>query len=116
MPRTASWCSIARLNPPQSLHSQTQLLSEQELRERLERWASIEHGSASPGEHAVAAMLADELRGLGLKVTVEEEQVHGGYWWPIGIPTALAALAGVVGGVLAVVTGLFGAAAVADDI
>jgi hypothetical protein len=92
------------------------LFAEAELRERIERWASIEHGSASPGEHAVAAMIADELRGLGLDVRIEEEQVHGGYWWPIGIPTALAAVAGVVGGAFAALAGLFGAAAVADDI
>jgi peptidase M28-like protein len=92
------------------------LLSEAELRERVERWTSIEHGSASPGEHAVAAMLADELRGLGLRVTTEEEQVHGGYWLPIGIPTGLAALSGVLGRAPGVAAGLFGAAAVADDV
>jgi hypothetical protein len=92
------------------------LLSERELRERIERWASIEHGSASPGERAVATMLADELRGLGLETRIEEEQVHGSYWWPIGIPTALAALAGAIGGAVALVAGFFGAAAVADDI
>jgi Peptidase family M28 len=91
-------------------------MSEDELRERIERWASIEHGSASPGEHAVAALIADELRGLGLSARVEEEQVHGGYWWPIGIPTALAAVAGLVGGAFAVIAGFFGAAATADDV
>jgi hypothetical protein len=92
------------------------LLSQAELRERIERWCSIEHGSASPGEHAVAALIADELRSYGLDPRVEEEQVHGGYWWPIGIPTALAAVAGVAGGAFAAVAGLFGAAAVADDV
>ena len=92
------------------------LLAEHELRERIERWASIEHGSATPGEHAVAAMVADEMRELGFDVRVEEEQVHGGYWWPIGIPTALATVAGAIGGAFAAIAGLFGAAAVADDI
>lgn len=92
------------------------LLTEAELRERIERWAAIEHGSATPGERAVANMLADELRGLGLPVRIEEEQVHGGYWLPIGIPTALAALAGILGGVIAAVTGFFAAAAVSDDV
>jgi hypothetical protein len=96
--------------------STTALLSELELRERVERWAAIEHGSASPGEHAVAAMIADELRGYGLQPRIEEEQAHGGYWWPIGIPTAISAVAGVIGGALAVVAGLVSAAAVADDI
>jgi hypothetical protein len=92
------------------------LLSEAELRSRVERWASIEHGSASPGEHAVAAMIADELRGYGLQPRIETEQVHGGYWWPIGIPAALAAVAGFIGGAFAVVAGLFSAAATADDV
>jgi Peptidase family M28 len=92
------------------------LLSEAELRSRIERWASIEHGSASPGEHAVAAMIADELCGYGLQPRIEPEQVHGGYWWPIGIPAALAAVAGVIGGAFAVVAGLFSAAATADDV
>ena len=61
-------------------------------------------------------MIADELRGLGLPARIEAEQVHGGYWWPIGIPTALAALAGLAGGAFAALAGLFGAAAVADDV
>jgi hypothetical protein len=116
MPQTGRSCSIGRLSLQQSPHRSDQLLSEAELRERIERWTSIEHGSASPGEHAVAAMIAGELRDLGLEPRVEEEQVHGGYWWPIGIPTALAAVAGVVGGAFALVAGLVGAAAVADDI
>jgi hypothetical protein len=91
-------------------------MTEPELRERVERWASIEHGSASPGEHAVAAMLANELHSLGLRVSVEEEQVHGGYWLPIGIPAALAAVAGLFGRGFGALAGLFSAAAVADDV
>jgi hypothetical protein len=92
------------------------LLTEAELRSRLALWCSIEHGSASAGEHAVAALIADELRGYGLDTRIEEEQAHGGYWWPIGIPTALAAIAGMVGGAFAAISGLFAAAAVADDV
>src|SRR4051794_41269443 len=72
----------------------SELLGEAELFSRVSKWASIEHGSASEGEHAVAALIADELRSFGLSVRVEEEQVHGGYWWPIGIPTAVSSLAG----------------------
>src|SRR5438552_13944588 len=111
-------CSIGRLTAKQSPHKTeaSRLLSRGQLRERIERWSAIEHGSATPGERAVANMLADELRGLGLPVRIEEEQVHGGYWWPIGIPTALAALAGLVGRALGVVVGLFAAKAVADDV
>jgi hypothetical protein len=116
MPPRVGSCSIGFLSLQQSPHKSADLLSEAELRERVERWCSIEHGSASPGEHAVAALIADELRGYGLDPRIEEEQVHGGYWWPIGIPTALAAVAGFFGGAFALVAGLFGAAATADDV
>ena len=91
-------------------------LSEDELRSRVERWASVEHGSATDGEAVVAEMLADELRELGLDVVVEEAPAHGGYWFPIGIPTMVAALAGFLGRAVSVVVGLFAAAAVADDV
>jgi hypothetical protein len=92
------------------------LLSEGDLRERVERWASIDHGSATEGERVVAAMLADELRELGLDVVIEEEPAHGGYWFPVGIPAALAAFAAFFGRAVAALVGLFAAAAVADDI
>lgn len=94
----------------------TALLSEDGLRERVERWAAIDHGSATDGERVVAEMLADELRDLGLDVVIEEERAHGGYWLPVGIPTALAAVAAFFGRAFAAVAGLFAAAAVADDI
>jgi Peptidase family M28 len=61
-------------------------------------------------------MLGEELRGLGLEVVTEEERAHGGYWFPIGIPTALTAIAALCGRAVAAVVGLFAAAAVADDI
>lgn len=64
----------------------------------------------------MASMLADEIRGLGLPVRIEEEQVHGTYWWPVGLPTGLAALAGLAGRAPGVLAGLFAAKAVADDI
>jgi hypothetical protein len=94
----------------------SRLLSEAELRERIERWASFDHGSATEGERELAELLASELRGLGLETVIEEERAHGGYWLPVGIPAALAAIAGFFGRALAVVAGLFAAAAVADDI
>jgi hypothetical protein len=91
-------------------------LTETDLRERVERWASFDHGSATDGEARLAVMLADELRGLGLDVVVEEEPAHGGYWFPVGIPAALAAIAAFFGRAVAAFAGLFAAAAVADDI
>lgn len=92
------------------------LLPEAQLRERIERWASIDHGSTTEGEAAVAQMLAAELRELGLDVQIEKARAHGGYWFPVGIPAALAAIAGFSSRRLAPFVGLFSAAAVADDI
>lgn len=93
------------------------LLTEPELRERVARLAAIDRPSASPGERAAAELIAAELRELGLDARIEEERVHGTYWWPLGLATAAAAIAGAGrarGG--AAVVGLAAAAAVADDL
>ena len=88
------------------------LLTETELRERVERLAAIERGSASDGERQAAELIAEELGGR-----LETERVHGTYWWPIGSLTALAGLAGASRNRLAgVLAGLFAAVAITDDI
>lgn len=93
------------------------LLTEAELRERIARLAAIERPSASPGERRAAELIASELRELGIDARIEEERVHGTYWWPIGIPTAVAALAGFGRSRLrAGIVGLTAAVAVADDL
>jgi hypothetical protein len=82
---------------------------------------TIERGTASPGEREAAELIADKLRDLGCDVHTESEQVHGGYWIPVGAPAAAAAglallalrgrrrLAAFAGGALA-------AASILDDI
>lgn len=93
------------------------LLSETELRERVERLAAIERASASAGEARAAELIAEELREAGARVRLEAEDAHGGYWWPVGILTGLAAVAGAIfGRFAAAVAGLFAAAAVTDDV
>jgi hypothetical protein len=93
------------------------LLSETELRERVERLAAIERPSASAGEAQAAELIAEELRESGARVRLEAEDAHGGYWWPVGILTGLAALAGAFfGRFAAVAAGLFAATAVTDDV
>jgi len=93
------------------------LLEQTELGERIERLAAINRPSASPGEAEAARLIADELRATGADVRVEEESVHGTYWWPVGLLTGLGAIAGLAFGRLgAAVAGLFAAAAVTDDI
>ena len=79
--------------------------------------ASYERGSASDGERRAAEWLAEELRGLGCEVRIEEERAHGGYWWPLGILNAAAALAALTGRRLpALLAGAGAAAAIWDDV
>ena len=93
------------------------LLTETELRERVERLAAIERGSASEGEARAAELIAEELGDAGARVRLEREDAHGGYWWPVGILTGLAGLAGaLLGRFAAAAAGLFAASAVTDDV
>ena len=93
------------------------LLGETELRDRIERLAAIERPSASPGEARAAQLIAAELRESGADARVEVEDAHGTYWWPIGLLTGAAALAGArLGRLPATVVGALCAALVVDDI
>ncbi|MBN1528871.1 MAG: M28 family peptidase [Thermoleophilaceae bacterium] len=79
--------------------------------------AALERGSASEGERRAAEWLAEEFRGLGCDVRIEEEPAHGGYWWPLGILNAAAALVALAGRrFLSVLVGAGAAAAVYDDV
>ena len=93
------------------------LLGETELRDRIERLAAIDRPSASPGEARAAQLIAAELRESGADARVEVEDAHGTYWWPIGLLTGAAALAGArLGRLPATVVGALCAALVVDDI
>jgi acetylornithine deacetylase/succinyl-diaminopimelate desuccinylase-like protein len=79
--------------------------------------ASYERRSASGGERRAAEWLARELEAAGCRdVRVEEECAHGGYWWPLGLLNAAAALAARLGRLPAVLVGGLSAAAVYDDV
>jgi Peptidase family M28 len=79
--------------------------------------AAVERPSASAGERRAADHIAAELRGAGCReVRVEEERAHGGYWWPLGLLNAAAALAALLGRRAAALVGGFGAAAIYDDV
>jgi acetylornithine deacetylase/succinyl-diaminopimelate desuccinylase-like protein len=79
--------------------------------------ASYERPSASEGERRAAEWLADELRSAGCRdVRVEEERAHGGYWWPLGLLNAGAALAALRGRLPAALVGGAASAAVYDDV
>jgi hypothetical protein len=80
----------------------------------LESW---ERGSASDGERRAAEWIAGRLRELGLEPRVEEEPAHGGYWWPLGIFSAAAAAAGLLGRrVLGTLVGAVAALGIWDEL
>src|ERR687887_993646 len=92
-------------------------LSTAELRERVERLAAIERGTASPGERQAAELIVAELRSLGVSARLEEERVHGTYWWPIGLLTGLATIGAFARSRLfGLISGAAGAAGVWDDL
>jgi hypothetical protein len=65
-----------------------------ELEGAVRHLAALPRESASPGERDAAEWIARRLRELGCDARVDEEQAHGGYWWPIGLPNAASAIAG----------------------
>jgi acetylornithine deacetylase/succinyl-diaminopimelate desuccinylase-like protein len=66
---------------------------EQELRVVVNELASFTRPSASAGERRAAEWIAQRMRAHGHAVSVEVERAHGGYWWPLGLLNAGAALA-----------------------
>lgn len=99
----------------------------QDLLERTVReLCAIARPSATDGERRAAELVADLLREQGCRdVRVEEEPAHGGYWLPIGLLNAAAALAAAraarrpgsaVRRLAAAAVGAGAAAGVADDV
>ena len=93
-------------------------------RAAIHELAAMDRPSASDGERRAAESIADRLRELGCEVRVEEERAHGGYWWPIGLVNATAAVGGIAALrkrhalTRAIVAGMAGAGAAAlwDDL
>jgi hypothetical protein len=89
------------------------------LMERVVReLAAYKRPSASAGERRAAEWIAAELDAAGCRdARVEEERAHGGYWWPLGLLNAGAALAARLGGRrAAALVGGVAAAAIYDDV
>jgi hypothetical protein len=86
--------------------------------------AAFERPSASDGERRAAEWIAARLEALGCDAAIEQEDAHGGYWWPLGLANAI----GVAGALVALrgrgakarllgaLAGAAGAAAVWDDV
>ncbi|HEU4701626.1 MAG TPA: M28 family peptidase [Conexibacter sp.] len=93
------------------------------LRQAIAHLAAIDRPSASPGEREAAEWIAAQLAEFGASVRVEQERAHGGYWFPLGVPNALAGAAGLLarrggrrGRALTAAIGAFAAAAIWDDV
>ena len=86
--------------------------------------AAFARPSASEGERRAAELIAGRLSALGCSTSIEEEQAHGGYWWPLGLANGLAALGAVTARrcrgraarALAGLAGAVAAAAIWDDV
>jgi hypothetical protein len=89
-------------------------LGEDWLRELVAGLSSIERESGSPGEREAAEWLVRQLGEHGAPARVETEELHDTFWWPLGIATGAAALAGFgrsrAAGFAAGVAGAFAAA------
>ena len=87
-----------------------------DLRHTIEHLTSWERPSASEGERRAAEWIAGELRELGFEAAVEEGRAHGTYWWPMGIFSFLAGVAGLTGRrVLGTIAGAFSALGIWDE-
>jgi hypothetical protein len=62
-----------------------------ELEAAVRHLAAIERPSASDGEREAAEWIAAALQSEGCRARIEEERAHGGFWWPIGLLSAVAA-------------------------
>jgi hypothetical protein len=68
------------------------MVSSDSLRAAIERLAEIDRASCSRGEREAAEWIASALRASGARSWIERERVHGTYWWPLGISSALGVL------------------------
>lgn len=75
----------------------------------------MDRPSASPGERRAAERIVERLAELGAEARIEEERALGGFWWPLGLANALAALATLLPRPLRLLLAAVAAAAVYDD-
>jgi hypothetical protein len=92
------------------------LLGEHELRSRVQSLAELDRGAGGEGERAAAELIAADLRECGAGVRLEPARVHGTYWWPIALTSAIGLLAALVGGRRAAPLAALAAGAAVDDI
>lgn len=91
-----------------------------DLRATIEYLARIDRASCSVGEHEAAEWIASELRELGAEAHVERHEIHGSYWWPLGLTSAAGLAAALLGRrghrLLGAAMGALGSALVFDEL
>lgn len=65
------------------------MASADSFRRPIEHLARLDRESCSAGEREAADWIAHALEERGAAVEVDQERVHGTYWWPLGITSAL---------------------------
>src|SRR4051794_37366158 len=88
--------------------------TEEALHADVAHLAAIDRLPCSSGEATAAAWIADRFREAGAHVVVDDEEVHGTYYTPLGVLNAIGAAGGLA--ILAgrrALGGLLGAAAFA---
>jgi hypothetical protein len=89
-------------------------------RAAIKHLASIDRSSCSSGEHDAAAWIAARLGESCSSVDIETERVHGTYWWPLGLTSALGLAGAIAAGrgrrAGAAAVGALGAALALDDV
>jgi peptidase M28-like protein len=69
--------------------------SQAELRSAIEHLAALERPPCSDGERQAAEWIAARFREQGLDTRIEQEQVHGTFFKPLGLLAGIAALGGL---------------------
>ena len=90
------------------------------LRSQLEELCSFSRESGSPGEREAAEWVAERLTEAGARgARLEDEPSNGGYWWPLGLMSAVGLMAALLARrghrLLAALLGFAASAAAVDD-
>jgi hypothetical protein len=103
-------------DPGVQLPSESALLEEGALREQVDTLTGFDRESCSAGEARAAELIAEKLGSCGASARMERESVHGGYWWPVGLPVTISAVCAKMPRPVAGLVGGLAAASVAQDI
>jgi hypothetical protein len=67
-----------------------------DARDDISHLAAIDRLPCSAGEAEAAEWIAEQLRASGARTHIDEERVHGTYFWPLGLLNGVGALGGAI--------------------